>query len=365
MFWLMLILVGGLIGLFGLWGILKSRHMDIWIASYIRTRKLRQSNARHKHIYVCLADHYEPYFNNVTQEVARGLVDNWVEQYRKVASQFSDSNGRPPQHSYFYPEEEYDEYVLQQIQKICEDGFGDVDIHLHHDNDTAENLEKTLNGFKQLLNEKHNLLRRNEKGELIYGFIHGNWALDNSRPDGRWCGVNNEIEVLQKTGCVYDMTMPSAPSDTQTKTINQIYWAEEKGHCKSHDTGERAKVGKWYQDKLLMIQGPLMLNWKNRKFGVIPKIESSELSGDAPPGLSRVKLWEAANICVEGAEEHVFIKLHTHGLQPKNSQMFFERNGFFDLWSALDKSFKNKPEYTLHYVSAWEMYEKVKSLVEK
>ena len=234
---------------------------------------------------------------------------------------------------------------------------------MHHDNDTADNLEKTLNDFKELLYKKHDLLRTDSQGNIVYGFIHGNWALDNSRPDGRWCGVDNELEVLLKTGCVYDMTMPSAPSDTQTKIINSIYFAHDDGKCKSHNTGRKLSVDNWSDgDELLLIQGPLTLNWRNRKLGLIPRIEAGELSGDAPPTEERVKLWESCHVSIKGADNNIFIKLHTHGLEDQNSEMFFEKNGFDILWSALEKQFRDKEGCSLNYVTAWEMYEKIKQL---
>jgi len=333
--------------------------MQIWITPYILRSKTTSKNAEIKSVYVCLADHYEPYFGNATQDQARGLVDNWVRQYRDIAGMHSDSNGRSPQHSYFYPIEEYDEYVINELAKLKREGLGDIDIHLHHDDDTAENLAKTLVDFKQLLFDKHGLLRKDDKGNVVYGFIHGNWALDNSRPDGRWCGVNNEIDILLKTGCVYDMTMPSAPSNTQTSTINSIYWAKDDGYAKSHNTGVMSKVGEWNSNDLLMIQGPLMLNWQSRKFGLIPRIESGELSVDSPPSKKRISLWEKAAVTVEGAENRIFIKIHTHGLQVENTEMFFDKNGFKTLWSCLEEQFKERPGYSLHYVTAWEMYQKI------
>lgn len=336
--------------------------MHIWIVPYIKKAIDHQEESMHKHVYFCLADHYEPYFGGADQKTARQLVDDWVREYRNVAKRHTDSNGNCPQHSYFYPIEEYDEYVLNQLQSICKEGLGDVDIHLHHDDDTAENLEKTLLDFNQMLFDKHGLLRKNDAGEIVYGFIHGNWALANSRPDGRWCGVDNEIDVLLKTGCTYDMTMPSAPSDTQTKIINSIYFTKAKGGRKSHDSGELVSSSNWNEKDLLMVQGPLRLNWNSRKFGLIPRIEAGELSGDAPPTLQRIKLWEGANITIKEQPEHIFIKVYTHGLQEQNMEMFFTHGGFETLWSSLESLYKDKPEYTLHYLNAWQMYEKIKQL---
>ena len=253
--------------------------------------------------------------------------------------------------------EEYDDWVLDQVRDICNDGLGDVDIHLHHDNDTAENLARTLNDFKHLLHHRHGLLRRDESGKVVYGFIHGNWALDNSRPDGRWCGVDDEIDVLLDTGCVYDMTMPSAPSDTQTRIINSIYFAREDGDAKSHDRGRPARVGEWGDEReLLMIQGPLTLNWRNRKLGIGPRVENGELSADTPPSAARVELWERCGIAVRGAEDHLFIKLYTHGLQEENLRMFFDDGGFDTLFGCLESAFRDREGYCLHYQSAWEMY---------
>ena len=351
--------------IFSFWLLLKLRNIHIWFFAYLKQQvaknKFRPNDIQH--IYVCLADHYEPYFGSVDKKEAHNLVQRWVAEYRQLAANHTDSGGRHPQHSYFYPVEEYDEWVLDQLKEICAAEFGDVDIHLHHDNDTSENLAKTLDDFKTLLFDKHQLLRKDENGKIVYGFIHGNWALDNSRPDRKWCGVDNELDVLIDTGCVYDMTMPSAPSDTQTSITNSIYFAMDDGKPKSHNKGWRAETGKWGTEReLLMIQGPLSLNWKKRKFGLMPKIENGELSFDAPPNRSRIKLWKNCAISIGGAENHKFIKLYTHGLQRQNIDMFFELGGFEKLWTILEDEFKGRDNYRLHYVTAWEMYTTIKSL---
>ena len=155
------------------WLLLKIRHADIWFISYIKGLVYIKPNSdKVKHIYICLADHYEPYFGQATQDHARGLVDDWVKQYREISSKHSDSFGNPPQHSYFYPIEEYDAYVMDELSSICKEKLGDVDIHLHHDDDNEKNLTKTLNNFKKLLFDRHQLLRKDNNGNIVYGFIH-------------------------------------------------------------------------------------------------------------------------------------------------------------------------------------------------
>jgi len=360
-----LIAVGGF-GVAVFWRVLKSRHLDIWIVPYVR-QQLGRKTAAHTgdtHVYFCFADHYEPYMLNRDDGVAEKRVDDWVRLYPAVAGRHRDSDGNPPRHTFFYPVEEYRPVLLDKLAGLCRDGYGDVEIHLHHDNDTRDNLRKVLTEFKHTLFNQHGQLRKDPvTGEIIYAFIHGNWALDNSRPDGRWCGVDNELAVLKETGCYVDMTMPSAPSDTQTRKINSIYWAKGRDGCrKSHDRGRDLFVGDQPRDgELLMIQGPLMLNWKNRKLHIMPKIESAEISYDAPPSAERVALWEQAAVCVRGAEQHVFIKVHTHGGLEKNYQMLFE-HGFDDLWQSLEARYRDRPGYQLHYVTAWEMVQAVRKI---
>lgn len=350
--------------------VLRSRHMDLWIAAYIaqwprRTWRPRPAQpGETRHVYFCFADHYEPYWGKATTETARARVRRWLDEYPVIAARHRDSDGRVPRHSFFYPEEEYDEAILDGIAKLCKDGYGDVEVHLHHDNDNAEHLRATLQNFTQLLHDRHGLLRRDpQTGQILYCFIHGNWALDNSRPDGRWCGVDNELSVLVETGCRCDMTMPSAPSDTQTHKINSIYFARgQAGQCKSHDHGRDCAVGSWGEDgELLLVQGPLMLNWRDRKLGLMPRIESSEISADAPPTAARVRLWERAGVTVRGAENHVFIKVHTHGAEERAAQALLG-GGMELMWTELERQFRDRPGYQLHYVSAWEMAQTVQRL---
>ncbi len=350
---------------FAAWRLIRSRNMQYWLGSYLAwkfSRIFRRSSAR-KHVYFCFVDHYEPYGGSTDKARAHERVRLWMEKYPSLAAKHVDNFGNHPKHTFFYPIEEYDPELIDRLKRLCDAGFGDIEVHLHHDNDTAENFRATVNRYVHTLYGRHGLLRKDESGKIVYSFIHGNWALDNSRPDGRWCGVDNEIGILVETGCYADMTMPSAPSDTQTNKINSIYFASgQPGRRKSHNTGRDLCVGHWSErGELLLIQGPLTLNWKTAKFGIIPKIESAELSFDAPPTAHRVRLWGDCGIGVKGAEEHVFIKVHTHGATEPSMQMLF--NGGFDLlWTELENQYRRDPACTLRYVTAWEMYSKIKEL---
>lgn len=279
-------------------------------------------------LFIGIADHYEPMNGGAPAAVQEERVSRWVTEYPKAFGDMADSRGRPPQHSFFYPAECYlaDEQSVRHVERIaelCRAGFGDVEVHLHHDNDTSENLRATLLEFTSQLHDRHGLLKKDDEGRPSYGFIHGNWALDNSRRDGRWCGVNDEITVLHETGCYADFTMPSAPADAQTRQINAIYYAiDDPSKPNSHDSGVSAAVGRTPpEDSLLLIQGPLGLDWKRRRLGVVPGIENADLQGGFPPTEHRLRLWRQAAVSVEGREDWLFVKLHTHGAPERNAAM--------------------------------------------
>jgi hypothetical protein len=315
------------------------------------------------HALICVADHFEPKWRGASPALARERVAHWADAYPRQASDFADSRGRPPQHTFFYPAEEYEPELLEPLAELRRAGLGDVEVHLHHDNDTSDGLRQTLCEFTSALYERHGLLERDAAGRLTYGFIHGNWALDNSRPDGRWCGVNDEITVLRETGCYADFTMPSAPAACQTATINSIYYAiDDPDAPKSHDRGTPAAVGTPPPgEALLMIQGPLGLDLSERKLGIVPRIENGDLTHLRPPTLDRLWTWLASGVHVQGRPDWRFVKLHTHGAQEANSHMLLgEPMRAFR--AALARFAAEHETFRYYYVTAREMAHLVHAL---
>ena len=262
----------------------------------------------------------EPKWNRADIATQRARVKSWTTVYPISVRDLGDSIGRPPQHTFFYPEEEYEGEHLDQLAELCGRGYGAVEVHLHHDGDTSDELRSKLITFRDKL-VLHGLLQKSRDGRVTYGFIHGNWALDNSHPKGAHCGVNDEITILRETGCYADFTMPSAPAYCQTKTVNSLYYAiDDPNRPKSHDRGAKAKVGvPAPADSLLMIQGPLLADWTRRKLGFLPGLENGELHSAWPPTLQRFELWLQAAPHVIARPDWLFVKLHTHG--PRNATL--------------------------------------------
>jgi hypothetical protein len=261
-----------------------------------------------------------------------------------------------PQHTFFYPAEQYDPEVLESLAQLARDGFGDVEVHLHHDHDCSQGFRDKITSFVQLLNQRHGLLRRDPAGRISYGFIHGNWALDNARPDGRWCGVNDEISILHESGCYADFTLPCAPEPGQTRRVNSIYYAvDDPLQPKSHDWGAPARVGcERPADGLLMIQGPLAWNWMRRKWLVIPRLENGDLHGQNVPTWSRFCLWQRVGVTVLGRPDWVFIKQHTHGTNECNSELFLAGT-WRNFHQQLALRCQSDPQLRYYYVTAHEL----------
>lgn len=338
--------------------VIKHKNMDSWLFPYVISRL---SNKPHvegtTHVLFCFVDHFEPQWQNDNIDIERQRVDRWYQDYPKMADAHQDADGYAPKHCFFYPEEEYRKEHLDKLSDLCHRGYGEIEIHLHHEDDTAENLAKTLTNFAAILHNDHNALPLDpQTGQIKYAFIHGNWALDNSLPGGVYCGVDNEIKVLADTGCYVDMTLPCAPSPAQTKKINSIYYATGiDGQCKSHNTGVDVEVGVQASGELMLIQGPIGLNfeWKTPKG--LPHIENADIRKTAPPLLSRIDQWVSSHIHVKGRPEWIFIKVHTHGAQ-ENDMDTLLGEARHAMHTHLETQYNDGENYALHYVSAREMY---------
>lgn len=618
--------------------------LDKWLLGYLVSvwRRPRAGSGL-QHLIVSVCDHYEPFRDGAKREDAVRCVKEWTDAYPASVDGFRDADGCPPQHTFFYPEEEYDDEILDRLAALCRRGFGEVEIHLHHRHDTAAGLREKLVRFRDLLHERHGLLGverqgMDEGGDLTtkpaknaqeeglspqrhgdtesensmlrefqarstppeipatpsggipgarstnsgqergdfrslnpllrlfspfkkrygnfghgtpgakcpyrwisrylssqclrasvvrssplrsscasvqtpefsqpavcglktnvssstvrYGFIHGNWALCNSRPDGDWCGVNEELGVLAETGCYADFTFPSLPSETQSRMVNAIYYAKDApGRPRGADGGVRVGVREQTTDYglrttgqeedenvsheaakpprnlnmdrqdgqdeegeeggsprrhggienkgrgeccgdfgpgadaeakipatvfpegagaraekqaaphrgllaslqkgfaiftgtvfrgsenrktlssqclrasvvkssvLMIITGPVGLNWRWRKWGVLPHIESAEISGANPPTAERVRLWAKQRIGVQGRPDWVFVKLHTHGCVPGNARVLLG-DAMRTMHETLQREFNDGKRWQLHYVTAREMYNLVKA----
>jgi len=314
-----------------------------------------------KRLWITLADHFEPLGGRVSMETATKRVLSWQARWPTITEVApKDAAGQPPRYTFFYPQEEYDRRLLQLIEPLVRAEIVDVEVHIHHDRDTACSLRNKLVEFCYRLHQQHNLLRV-QNGRIVFGFIHGNWALDNSRHDGRWCGVTGETQLLHDLGCYADMTMPSFPSETQSRIINQIYWATgDPCHPRAFDRGIEVKAGEGVRNSLLMIPGPLGFRFKDRR---LPRIETGELAIYDPPTPYRVDRW--IDLAPRIGDD-IFVKLHSHAAREDNAGALL---GTPSSSGALASMFRWVHEIAqergleLHWASAYQMYQAIDRLL--
>jgi hypothetical protein len=334
---------------------LKNKHLETWMGGWARhllasRRTPRVSGPRH--LLFCYCDHWEPLWNQVDDGVADARVAYWAEHYPKLASEFTDSEGLSPKHSFFFPGEQYRPHWLDTLADFTRRGIGEVELHLHHDGDTRPKLKDDLLRYLGEL-ASHGHLSRDVDGRLRYAFIHGNWCLANARKDGTYCGVDDEIPLLFETGCYADFTFPAAPNESQPNIVNQIYWpVGDLAKRRAYEQGERARVGEVKRDRILMIEGPLTLATRRNKMPVW--IENSSITAHEPGTARRAQSWVDQNIHVAGRPEWVFVKVHTHGA-PEVQAAGVLGDGGRKLHNAL-RQYNDGREWILHYVSAREMF---------
>jgi hypothetical protein len=324
------------------------RNAQLWFPGYVRNRLASRRVPGGGRVWVAIADHWEPYWLHPSDDVAAARVATWVKHWPEIAKRHTDSTGRPPQYTFYYPQEEYRPQFLDSLAEMKRAGVADVDVHIHHDGEGQQNFVDRMSGFIETLVTRHGLLR-SSNGRPVFGFIHGNWALDNSRPDGRWCGLNNEITLLRELGCYADFTMPSGNSPTQSRTVNTIYWAtDDPLRPRSYDRGVAVKPGVPGAGDLLMIPGPLGLRWAER---LTPRLETGELASYDLPTAYRVERWLDLAPRVGG---DIFVKLFTHGAQERHITALLLEGGLERLFHLLSAGCRRRG-YRLHYVSTWEM----------
>lgn len=327
-----------------------------------RNRRLRRNFHGTTEIFLCLVDHFEPSVGQASREVARERMKQWRTVYPQIAARHRDADGRPPAHGFFYPWDEFDAWELEQIGEICRLGYGELDLHLHHKDDTAETVRQK---FREAVctYDAAGLLPHWKDGKPAWGFIHGNWALDNSRHEHgqNFCGVNNELEILRQEGCYADFTFPAWQHFAQPRQVNSLYYAADTPQPKSYDTGREIQAGKEASGDLMIVQGPLIPFLAPKPGGgkrlAVDDGDIAHYRRYAPARLDR---WVDTALHVVGRPDRLFIKLHSHGAADENRAAMLDHD-LDALFSDAEARYNDGTRFRLHYVSAREMFNVLKA----
>src|SRR6266851_5507113 len=118
-----------------------------WLTDYLRHHRPFSRTAVSAgvpiDVMVLVTDHFEP-ARRFGDEAAVESVRSWCAGYEALADPHRDSDGRPPQHTWFY---RYDYPNPGCVQALCDSvfrGFGEIEFHLHHGHDTHATMARTL-----------------------------------------------------------------------------------------------------------------------------------------------------------------------------------------------------------------------------
>jgi hypothetical protein len=163
------------------------------------------------------------------------------------------------------------------------------------------------------------------------------------------------MQILAETGCYADFTLPSAPSPAQTSKINSLYECAQPLDRKApHRRGRDLRSGRPPTIFPLIIQGPLAIRIRRRPGGgFTPRIENGELTTPASPTMDRLWVWRRAAIAVKGRSDWIFIKLHCHGMDPRDRSAMIGPLAERFLHDLSADAFA--ATYKVHFVSAREM----------
>jgi hypothetical protein len=329
-----------------------------WLPAYLRQPRWRPANQGVTDIMLCSCDHFDP-FCGADKAEALVRLRKWKQQWPDLIQPYRDADNCRPKHTFFYPVARYDQDIVNELTEICRLSGAEVEVLLHHDGATTGGLRDQLERGKAALIQ-HGLLGRDKAGNVSYGLIQGRGALVNSHARPKSGAVSEVLSVLQETGCYADFTQPSAPGFAQAGTINSLYYvniSKPDGPM----AGRPACVGsrslfpeRAHEPELLLVQGPAGLNWKLHKYGFLPRIENSEISGSNPPRLDRMKVWLRLGIHVQAKPDWLFIKLHTRSGAERSMRTLLEdpMRRFYE--EAL-MNYKDNKKFRLHFVTPREL----------
>jgi hypothetical protein len=343
------------------------RRLHTWLPAYT-ARALRPRPAvttTPVDILFCFVDHYEPGWNSADYATEVRRVEGWHSQYPVMASEFTDADGYHPRHTWFYPPHYYRREHLEKLVRLCIDRYGEIEMHLHHSRmepfpDSSETLRQKILSCIETYSQ-FGVFETHVNGARArrYGFIHGDWALDGSRPE--FCGVNDELSILRETGCFADFTFPAYMVESQPKTPNTIFYAtDDRLRPSSHRQGTPVRAGGAEQGDLLIVQGPLGFRWQSRGGIPFPKVDDGEICAGNPPTADRVDHWVRTGIHVAGRPEWVIVKVFTHGAAEREHPVLLG-DPIRRMHTHLRNAYNDGSRYRLHYVTARELYNVIKA----
>lgn len=340
----------GLLLYLGAWGYrIYIKKYYYWLPGYLRWALTPAEKPQGPvHVFFVVADHFEP------GEQKDSLVQRWLSEYPNLARRHRDSSGRPVQHTWFYPAEQPVDRNLEALKTLVASGLGEVELHLHHGPDTLDSARRRYQeGIAWF--QRFGFLKGTD-GATHFGFIHGVWALDNSRDNRGYCGVNRELQLLRELGCFADFTFPSLGQESQPAMVNSIYMATDDDRPKSYNYGAPLQLGVKPAGDLMIFEGPLVIAPAFDPKRLFAEVDDGDVHPAVPSGARRADYWVRSRIHVKGRPDWQFIKVHCHSAQDAANTAEVLGPNFEAALARFETTYNDGNHYALHYVTAREAY---------
>jgi hypothetical protein len=323
------------------------RKYYIFLPDYVRwVVTPATAHAGSTHVFVLMTDHFEPDYD------ARRAA-HWADGYVALAARHRDRSGRPPQHTWFYPGEQEEPDVMRVLARLTSMGLGEVELHFHHDYDTAETLRPKLVDAIATF-QQYGFLKTID-GRTRFAFIHGNSGLDDG--DGPlMCGVKTELRLLHELGCYADFSFPSIYLDSQPPSVNTIYAARDDDGPKSYAKVWPLRDLTAGSADLMIFQGPLIFAPSLTIRHLFLDLDDGNIHPTVPASPTRVDRWIRANVHVKERPDWIFVKLFAHGVSSPEDEEETVGPHFDAMLTYLERQYNDGTHYVLHYVTAREAY---------
>jgi len=297
------------------------------------------------HIFFLFVDHFEP-------DWSLERTREWAGRYRALARRHLDSTGRPAQHTWFFPGDQIDDGILEELRQLTAEGLGKVELHYHHDGDNSKSLAV---GLTYAIGEMQKFgFLKTVDGRTAFAFVHGNEGLDDS--SGEYCGVRDELRLLRSLGCFGDFTFPALYNAAQPPSVNNIYAARDDAGPKSYSVRWPLLDLKSGAADLMIFQGPLTLAPTLNARRLFLDVDDANIHPAMPASPGRVRRWVNARVHVPQRPDWLFVKVFGHTASSAEDMNEALGEHFDSALTELERRYNNGEQYVLHYVTAREAY---------
>jgi hypothetical protein len=253
------------------------------------------------------------------------------ESFREFARRYSDADGSHPKHTLFVPPalaQEND--AFEMVADFARQTGSETEFYLCAQHQAPEAVRGEIDLLKSAL-DRQSLLSRNATGAPRFAVLGG---------------MRLPVAPLREAGCRADFT-PSAPGQ---RTLNLLHYRSDSEPMKLHRVRADRDAAVTRPGELLRIPNPVCLDWESRRFGVLPRVESGELTAHEPPTAHRLKLWLECHVTVDARPNWHFIALHANSMSEHRAATIGPASARFHqglaAMAAADKTVR------FHYVSA-------------